>query len=84
MAIELMPLKDFVVKVTHQAGKNEQEEIKKAVREIHNKLFNRSIPRRVVLKIGRNLFVDLQEWDKWVGERKSVDDYRGPGRPRNR
>ena len=78
----LMPLKRFVVDITMQAKEENEQSIRKVVRSWHNRLANGSIPRKVVTKLGRELFVDLEAWSKWFEEHQRVSQKKCPGRPR--
>ena len=77
-----MPLKRVVVEVTHEAHAGKHQEIRKAVRSWHNRLFNGSIPRDVVVKLGRELFLNIDAWDAWLQKRSDQPEASGPGRPR--
>ena len=79
---QLMPIKRFVVEITNQAISNDQQQISKAVRAFHNKLYNGSIPRDLIIKIGRDLFIDLGAWGNWLEKKKQKTDAPSPGRPR--
>ena len=80
---ELMPLKRFVVEVTHEARDGDPEGIRKAIKSWHNRLSNGSIPRSLMAKLGRELFLDLDAWEDWIETRGQRPAPRGPGRPRN-
>jgi hypothetical protein len=80
---KLMPLRKMVVDVTHEASRGDDQEIRKAVRSWHNRLGSGSIPRKVVMKLGRELFVDLDEWELWLETRKNPRSEGKIGRPRN-
>jgi hypothetical protein len=79
---QLMPLKKAVVRVTNEAETEDEESIRKAVKSWHNRLAGGSIPRAVVVKLGRELFLDLDAWERWLEARKKQRCYSGPGRPR--
>ena len=79
---QLMPLRRAVVVITNEADHDDDSGIKKAVRSWHNRLAGGSIPRAVVVKLGRELFVDLDAWERWMEERKKQRPYKGLGRPR--
>jgi len=78
----LMPLKRFVVDITMEAKEENEQSVRKVVRSWHNRLANGSIPRKVVTKLGRELFVDLEAWGKWLEERQKESQGKNPGRPR--
>lgn len=78
----LMPLKRFVVDITMEAKEENEQSIRKVVRSWHNRLANGTIPRTVVTKLGRELFVDLEAWSKWLEERQRGSPRKSPGRPR--
>lgn len=78
-----MPLKRAVVEITNEAVANDETGIRRAVKSWHNRLATGSIPRFVVAKLGRELFLDLEAWDKWWDERASTKQNRKIGRPRN-
>jgi hypothetical protein len=78
----LMPLKRAVVEITHEAPPDDHHEIRKAVKSWHNRLSAGSIPRTVITKLGRELFLDLNEWEAWLEGRTKEGCGRGPGRPR--
>ena len=79
---EMMPLKRAVVEITGEAVNDDPESVRKAIRAWHNRLSSGSIPRCVVVKVGRGLFLDLIEWEKWLSDRREKKA-RGPGRPRS-
>jgi hypothetical protein len=79
---KLMPLKRAVVEVTGEAMDDNPESIRKAIRAWHNRLNSGSIPRHLVAKVGRGLYLDLMEWDSWLSDRREKKA-RGPGRPRS-
>jgi hypothetical protein len=79
----IMPLKKVVVYVTNQADANDQQSIKKAVRSWHNMLANGSLPRSLVIKLGKELYLDLEAWKSWIKSRNQHNNYKGPGRPRS-
>ena len=78
----LMPLRRVVLEVTNEAYPNDCQSQKKAIKSWHNRLSNGSIPRSIVTKLGRELFLDLEAWEQWIRERNQIDHKRGPGRPR--
>jgi hypothetical protein len=79
---KFMPLKRVVVEITHEAIASDDTGIKKAVRSWHNRLAGGSIPRTIVTKFGRELFLDLQAWHEWLNKRSEKPMHPGPGRPR--
>ena len=62
----LMPLHRFVVAITGEAEHGDEVAIKKAVRRYHNRLANGSVPRAIFRKIGKELFVHLDDFYNWV------------------
>jgi len=78
----LMPLKRVVVEVTHEAQRDDNQEIRRAVRSWHNRLFGGTVPRKLVTRLGRELFLDLDAFEEWL-KNKQKGRYSGPGRPRN-
>lgn len=64
--VKLMPLNKFVVVVTNEAMVNDKESNKKASKSWHNRLNNGTVPRYLFKKIGKQLFVDLAAFNKWV------------------
>lgn len=79
----LMPLKKAVVEITNEALADDQQSIRKAVRCWHNRLFNGSVPRDVVTKLGRQLFLDLDAWESWLERKNKPGNRQGSGRPRS-
>lgn len=79
---QLMPLRKVVVELTHEAAPEDDQAIRRAVKSWHNRLASGSIPRMVVTKLGRELFLDLAAWESWLSEKKSTQYLKGPGRPR--
>jgi len=79
---QLMPLKRVVVEITHQAFSGDQPGIRKAIKSWHNSLAGGTIPRDVVIKLGRELFLDLEAWETWLSERYSENGVCKIGRPR--
>ena len=65
-ALQLMPLRIFVVKITNEADGDDDKSILKAVKSYHNRLANGSVPKNLFKKIGKQLFVDLIEFEKWL------------------
>jgi hypothetical protein len=80
----LTPLKRFVVNNTGQAEPDDPVERRKAVKGWHNKLYQGSVPRTFIKKIGRELFVDLEAWEKFLAGNNSEPFKTGPGRPRTK
>ncbi len=76
----LMPLKRVVVEVTHEAPPGDLQEIRKAIKSWHNRLSAGSIPRSIVAKLGRELFLDLDAWERWFEDRSK--EHPRVGRPR--
>ena len=79
---KFMPLKKAVVLITHEASPEDPNGIRKAVRSWHNRLAGGSIPRDVVTKLGRELFLDLEAWEAWLSARNNKDPIPKIGRPR--
>ncbi len=77
----LMPLKRVVVEVTHEAPPDDTKAIRKSVKSWHNRLSAGSIPRSVITKLGRELFLDLGRWEEWLAGH-GKEERRRPGRPR--
>jgi len=80
---KLMPLRRAVVEITNEATANDDISIRKAKKAWHNRLANGSIPRHVVTKLGRELFLDLEAWEKWWEQRTQELVNPKRGRPRN-
>jgi hypothetical protein len=80
---KLMPLRRVVVEITNEAPADDEQSIKKAVRSWYNKLAGGSIPRDVLVKLGRDLFLDLEAWDTWLKTNQRESIHRRIGRPRN-
>ena len=78
----LMPLRRVVVEVTNEVDCNDPEGNRRAIKGWHNRLNNGSIPRHIVTKLGRELFLDLEAWEKWMTEKDQRYHNSGPGRPR--
>lgn len=78
-----MPLKKAVVIITNEASADDAVGIRKAVRSWHNRLAGGSIPRDVVTKLGRELFLDLDAWESWLLERRKKIPITKIGRPRS-
>ena len=81
---QLMPLKRVVVEITHQAIAGDEQGIRKAIRSWHNSLAGGTIPRKVIAKLGRELFLDLAAWEHWLKSKSQNADASGPGRPRSK
>ena len=81
---QLMPLRRVVVEITNEAVPNDLQSNRKAIKSWHNRLSNGSIPRSVVTKLGRELFLDVEAWETWLLGRNHFQEKRGPGRPRTR
>ena len=79
----LMPLRAVVVEITHEAIAGDDAGVRRAVKSWHNRLATGSIPRRLIAKLGRELFLDLDAWDSWWDERSQNAPARPVGRPRN-
>jgi hypothetical protein len=82
MKKNLMPLRRAVVEITNEAKEGDQTGVRKAVKAWHNRLASGSIPRYVVTKLGRELFLDLEAWDQWWEERSQKSASPKLGRPR--
>jgi hypothetical protein len=80
--IQLMPLRRVVVDLTNEALPSDETGIRKAIKSWHNRLSNGSIPRSVVTKLGRELFLNLDAWEQWLEERANRSVKCGQGRPR--
>ena len=70
---QLIPLHRFVVKITNEADPDDDEAVRKAVRRYHNKLANGSIPRDIFCKIGKELFVNLDKFRRWIAINSARD-----------
>ncbi len=79
---EIMPLKRAVVEITHEALPGDRQGIKTAMKSWHNRLSVGSIPREVITKLGRELFLDLEAWEQWLEERSQGAASHRLGRPR--
>ncbi len=79
----IIPLRRAVVLITNEASADDQQGIKKAVKSWHNKLSIGSIPRDVIKKLGRELFLDLDAWEEWLDGRSQRDKPRRAGTPRS-
>lgn len=80
---QLMPLRRAVVEVTHEARSGDDPGIRRAVKSWHNRLSNGSIPRYLVTRLGRQLFLDLSAWEDWLAKRVGPPAQSSPGRPRS-
>lgn len=81
---KIMPLSRAVIEVTNQASASDPLSVKKAVRKWHNALANGTIPRSLVKKFGRELYLRLDNWEAWVCEDEHKHNQpKGPGRPRS-
>ena len=78
-----MPLKRVVVEVTHEAHAGKHYEIRKAIRAWHNRLFNGSVPRDVVVKLGRELFLNIDAWESWMKKRNEQSGVKGGRQAQN-
>ncbi|MGO9121688.1 MAG: hypothetical protein ACLQPD_29275 [Desulfomonilaceae bacterium] len=83
MATKLMPLRKVVVEITSEAEAKDSQGIKKAVKAWHNRLSIGSIPRSLIRKLGKSLYLDLNAWEKWLEEGGKEGCVSRPGRPRN-
>lgn len=80
---KLMPLRRAVVEITNEACTGDDPGIRKAIKSWHNRLANGTIPRTVVTKLGRDLFLDLGAWENWWEKRLESKSISRVGRPRN-
>ena len=80
--MQLMPLRRAVVEITGEAIAGDETGIRRAIKSWHNRLATGSIPRSVVTKLGRGLFIDLEAWDQWWEERAQKSASFQRGRPR--
>ncbi len=62
----LMPLRRFVVEITGDASESNQQKIQQAVRKYHNRLANGTVPRSIFRKIGKELYVHLEDFKRWT------------------
>jgi len=76
----LMPLRRVVVELTHEAPPEDLEKIRRAIKSWHNRLSNGSIPRTIIAKLGRELFLDLGAWEDWLAAKER--QHSKIGRPR--
>ena len=81
---ELMPLRKVVVDITHEAAHSDPGSIRKAIKAWHNRLSNGTVPKTLVVKLGRQLYLDLNAWENWLEKRKDNIVHNGPGRPRSK
>ena len=80
---KLMPLRRVVTEITCEAAEGDDLAIRKSIKSWHNRLANGSIPRNIVTKLGRELFLDWDAWDSWWVERNAEKDRKRVGRPRH-
>jgi hypothetical protein len=80
---EIMPLKRAVVEITHEADFDDDQAIRKAVRAWHNRLAQGTVPRSIIRKVGRGLFLDISAFREWLDE-QAQDRRPRRGRPRNK
>jgi hypothetical protein len=80
---KLVPLRKAVVQITNEATLNDDVSVRKAIKAWHNRLATGSIPRKVVKKLGRELFLDLDAWEELWEERSMKTPSQSVGRPRN-
>ena len=80
---KMMPLRRVVTEITCESEKGDDVGIRRAIKSWHNRLANGSIPRNIIIKLGRELFLDLDAWESWWAERSAQKDRKSPGRPRN-
>jgi len=79
----LMPLRRAVVLVTNEASADDQKGIKQAIRSWHNRLATGSIPRTVITKLGRELYLNLDAFEAWFEQRAKEGSRPRQGRPRS-
>ena len=65
---KMMPLRRVVTEITCESEKGDDVGIRRAIKSWHNRLANGSIPRNIVIKLGRELFLDLDAWEIWYGK----------------
>jgi hypothetical protein len=80
---KMMPLRRVVTEITCEAAEGDDLAIRKAIKSWHNRLANGSIPRDIITKLGRELFLDLDAWEAWWVERNLEKGRKCIGRPRN-
>lgn len=61
----IMPLRRVVTEVTYEAVIGDDVGIRRAIKSWHNRLSNGSIPRSIIKKLGRELFLDIEAWEEW-------------------
>jgi hypothetical protein len=81
--LRIIPLRRAVVLITNEASADDPQGIKKAIKSWHNRLSIGSIPRKVITKLGRELYLDLDAWNAWLEGRSKEVCTRRPGRPRS-
>lgn len=79
---QIMPLKRAVVELTHEAESGDENGIRRAVKAWQNRAYNGSIPRALLRKLGKGLFVDLEIWQEMLSEKNKRNHDVGGGRPR--
>jgi hypothetical protein len=78
---QIMPLKKAIIEATHEALPDDPQENRKAIKTWHNRLYHGSIPRSVIVKLGRELFLDLQAWvSGWKNMVRNLIPPRSAGR----
>ena len=80
----LIPLRRAVVELSGEAESEDEEGIKRAVKSWYNRLHNGSVPRSLVRKFGRGLFVDVDAWDQMFSEPSEEHHAVRRGRPRTK
>jgi hypothetical protein len=80
---KFMPLRRAVVEITQEAEPGNMQGIRRAIKSWHNRLAAGSIPRAVITKLGRELFLDLDAWENWLENGAKEDCLPRPGRPRS-
>jgi hypothetical protein len=80
----LVPLRRMVTGITGEAAEDDQQQIQKAIRRWHNRLANGSVPRSLFVKIGRELFLKIDAWNRWIASKQQTVSDRARGRPRTR
>ncbi len=63
---QIKPLDRFVSEDMGEADPKNPTEVREAIRRFHNKLANGSIPRTVIRKIGKHLYVHMGDWKSWI------------------
>ena len=79
---QLMPLSRVVVEITHEAKPDDPSGTRKAIRSWHNRLQNGTIPRSLVTRLGRGLFLKVGAWQEFCANRGHQVCPRKHGRPR--